>query len=113
LPRRWRDRLQDIVAAVEEILAFTEGMSFEAFAEDARTQKAVLADLAIIGEAARHLPDDLCDANPDIPWQDLRDMRNFVVHVYFSVEPGVVWDTIKNDLPGLAQALRAQIAEPE
>lgn len=105
--------MRDIVAAVEEILAFTDGRTFEAFAEDARTQKAVLADFAIIGEATRHLPDDLCDAHPDIPWQDMRDMRNFVVHVYFSIEPGVVWDTIKNDLPRLAQALRARIAEPE
>lgn len=113
LPRRWQDRLRDIVAAMDEILAFTDGMSFEAFAADPRTQKAVLADFAIIGEAVRHLPDELCDAHPDIPWQDMRDMRNFVVHVYFSVEPGVVWDTIKTDLPDLAQALRAHIAEPE
>jgi uncharacterized protein with HEPN domain len=113
LPRRWQDRLRDIVAAAEEILAFTAGMDLEAFAADPRTQKAVLADFAIIGEAARHLPDEFCDAHPDIPWQDMRDMRNFVVHVYFSVEPAVVWDTIRNDLPGLAQALRALVTESQ
>ena len=113
LPRSWQARLRDILAAVEEILAFTEDMDFEAFAADARTQKAVLADFAIIGEAAGHLPEDLCNAHPGIPWQDMRDMRNFVVHAYFSVEPGVVWETIKSDLPKLAQALRAQTADPE
>jgi len=113
LPRRWQDRLRHIVAAAEEILSFTACMDLEAFAADPRTQKAVLADFAIIGEAARHLPDEVCDAHPDIPWQDMRDMRNFVVHVYFSVEPAVVWDTIRNDLPGLAQALRALVTESE
>ncbi|MEW5869708.1 MAG: HepT-like ribonuclease domain-containing protein [Chloroflexota bacterium] len=32
-------------------------------------------------------------------------MRNRLVHVYFSVEPALLWDTIQNDLPGLAAAL--------
>ncbi len=38
-------------------------------------------------------------------------MRNFVVHAYFSVEPAIVWDTVTNDLPKLAQSLRALIED--
>lgn len=110
-PRRWQDRLRDIVAAVEEILAFAEGMDLKAFAADAKTQKAVLADIALIGEAARHVPPDIAEAHPEIPWRDMQDMRNFVVHAYFSVEPAIVWDTVTHDLPKLPQALRALIEQ--
>jgi uncharacterized protein with HEPN domain len=105
------DRVADILAAVEEILAFTEAMDLDAFAADARTQKAVLADLAIIGEAAGHRPAEFTDAHPSIPWRDMRDMRNFVVHAYFSVEPTIVWGTVSKDLPPLAESLRALIED--
>src|SRR5207244_1717838 len=92
--------------AIDEILAFTGGTDFNAFAADARTQKAVLADFTIIGEAARHVPRDVCNAHPDVPWAEMRDMRNFVVHGYFRVDAAIVWKTIHEDLPPTASALR-------
>ena len=44
----------------------------------------------IIGEAANHIPDDVQDAHPDVPWLVMRAMRNRVVHVYFDVDPGIL-----------------------
>ena len=51
--RVWRQRLEDILSAVEEIMSFCAEMSFNAFLNDPKTLKAIVADLAIVGEAAR------------------------------------------------------------
>ena len=102
----WQDRLRDILEAVEEIGAFTAGMDADTFAADAKTRKAVLADFAIIGEAAAHVPEDVARDYPTVPWRSMRDMRNVVIHAYFHIEPAIVWETIQSDLPDLAAHIR-------
>src|SRR4051812_36742620 len=99
--RAWRHRIEDILDAIAEIQSFVAGATQEQFRTDAKTLKAVAADLMIIGEAANHVPDDVQDANVDVPWVVLRAMRNRVVHVYFDIDPVILWDTIHNDLPKL------------
>ncbi len=89
-PRVWCDRLHDVLDAVEEIFAFTDGMHEATFAADAKTRKAVLAYFAIIGEAAAHVPDEVAGEHPEIPWRSLWKVRNFVIHAYFRVEPAIV-----------------------
>ena len=82
-------------------------MDEDSLAVDAKTLKAVLADFAIIGEAATHLPEEIADSHPEVPWRSMRAMRNVVIHAYFHVEPSIVWKTIQSDLPALAARIRA------
>jgi uncharacterized protein with HEPN domain len=105
-PRSWQERIADILAAVAEIQVFIAGMSRDQFLADAKTLKAVVADLTILGEAATHVPEDVVQANPNIPWPLMRGMRNRIVHGYFQVDPVIVWDTCQNDLPGLVAPLQ-------
>ena len=60
----------------------------------------------IIGEAANHIPDDVQEAHGDVPWVLMRAMRNRVVHIYFDVDPDILWDTVNNDLPKLVDPLK-------
>ncbi|MEZ4272984.1 MAG: HepT-like ribonuclease domain-containing protein [Myxococcota bacterium] len=57
----------------------------------------------MIGEAASHIPENFQDDHPHWPWFEMRGMRNLMVHEYFSVSPEIMWETIQNDLPELAQ----------
>jgi len=100
-----------MVRAIREVQSFVSGMDLAAFAADAKTLKAVLANFAVIGEAARHIPDDVASKYVHVPWRDMCEMRNFVVHVCFGVEPSIVWNTIQRDLPFLASELEKIIAE--
>ena len=109
-PRAWRDRLLDILEAAEEILEFTEGMDLASFSEDAKTRKAVLADIAIIGEAAAHAAPELVREHAEIPWRSMRAMRNVVIHAYFQIEPGIVWQTIQEDIPDLVAKVRSALS---
>jgi len=106
-PRDWSERIQDILDAIAEIQAFTLGMNDEIFKADAKTIRAVELDFIVIGEAANQLPDDIEEKYPEIPWSLMRAMRNRLVHVYFAVDPKLLWDTIQNDLPTLVRSLEA------
>lgn len=83
--RNWRLRIHDILEAAEGIRTYTSGMNFDDFLRDQRTIDAVVRKLTITGEAAVHVPDSICELNPDIPWNDMRAMRNFVVHEYCGI----------------------------
>jgi len=37
-------------------------------------------------------------------------MRNRLVHIYFSVDERLLWDTVQNDLPVLSAALQSLIS---
>jgi uncharacterized protein with HEPN domain len=82
--------VEDILDAIEEIQSFVRGLSYEQFQNDAKTLKAVAADLIVIGEAAGRIPPDVMSAYSNVPWQRMKAMRNWVVHVYFDVDPKVM-----------------------
>lgn len=98
---RWHLRVRDILDAVARISEYLEGMSPEAFYEDQRTIDAVVRNIGIIGEAARHVPDDVRSRYSSIPWAQMRGMRNVIVHEYDAVDVEIVWETAQRELPAL------------
>lgn len=104
--RPTRERILDILETIAEIQQFVAEMTFEQFQDDRKTLKAVMADFAIIGEAAGQVPAELTNQYVEIPWAVMRAMRNRMVHVYFSVSPQILWDTIHQDLPTLIMPLQ-------
>lgn len=105
-PRDWLFRINDILGAISAVETYVEGMSYEDFIADRKTVDAVIRNLIIIGEAACHLPEEIPLNHPEIPWNEMRAMRNFVVHEYFGISDKILWDTIQTDLPPLVPALR-------
>ena len=64
-------------------------------------QDAGVRRIEIIGEAIRNLPPGLKKENSDVSWQDIMDMRNKIIHEYFGVDLGLVWEVVKKDVPVL------------
>jgi uncharacterized protein with HEPN domain len=106
LSRSVRQRVQDIVTTGDEIESFIRGLSFSEFQNDIKTVKAVLYNLAVIGEAAGNLLPEVEVNYPEIPWVDIRGMRNVIIHEYFQVNLEIIWETIQTDLPSLLLQLR-------
>lgn len=69
-------------------------------------QDAIVRRLEVIGEAAKSLPEELKALAPSVPWRDVQRMRDFLIHVYFGVDPEVVWDTVQHDLPRFRDAVQ-------
>ncbi|CCK79002.1 conserved uncharacterized protein, DUF86 [Desulfobacula toluolica Tol2] len=75
--------------------------------KDQKTIDAVIRNLEIIGEAAANVPQEIQDLYVDIPWYQMKGMRNILIHEYFGVDNDVLWNTIKKDLPVLMEKLQA------
>jgi len=105
-------RLRDILSAVEETFDFTLGMTKAEFCENLPAVKAVMMNLVIIGEATTNLPDEVQWNYPDVPWQNLKKMRN-VAPMYFCVDLDIVWKAIQHGLPLLMPQLRTILDDLE
>ncbi|MBC8432691.1 MAG: DUF86 domain-containing protein [Desulfobacterales bacterium] len=66
--RDWKFRIQDILDAVSAVQEYTRGMEFKTFTEDRKTVDAVVRNLIVIGEAAVHVPEDICRKHPEVPY---------------------------------------------
>lgn len=106
-PREWKPRIEDILESIQKIQKYTRGMSFREFEENGMVIDAVIRNFGIIGEAAKHIPDDIQSHCPGIPWRAIADMRNVMIHEYFGISLRIIWDTIQNDLEPLVQPLRS------
>lgn len=81
--------------------------------DDALIQRAVIKCLETIGEAASCISDDLKRKHPDIPWRDMKDMRNVLIHEYFGVSMALVWKVVETHLPLLKQQITNILNELE
>jgi len=46
---------------------------------------------------------------PNIAWQEIKGMRNRLVHEYDDVNLNIVWDVVQSQLPLLIEELKGQI----
>ncbi len=112
---RLSDHLDHMQQAAMDACGFVEGMTKDDFLEDKRTQQAVIMNLIIIGEAATKVMDgyaDFTQAHPEIPWRNMRGMRNRIAHGYFDINLDVVWDTVQTALPELLNQLSTVRQDP-
>ncbi len=68
-----------------------------------------LAGEAIIGriaDGAGRLPADVKASIRDVPWDDIRDIRILVDHIYHRVDYEILWRTLTEDVPPLLGKLR-------
>lgn len=97
--------LADIREALSKIFLYTQGLDERTFAENSLVVDAVLRNIEVIGEAASKLPENFVRAHPDIEWRKIVGMRNRLIHGYFGVSLGLVWQTIRGNFPDLRDKL--------
>ena len=82
-----------------------EGRSLEDFRRNRTAQLAVERCLEIMGEAASRLNEETIEQIPSLPINDMRAMRNLLIHAYFQVDLQEVWNTAQNDIPKVLELL--------
>jgi uncharacterized protein with HEPN domain len=81
-------------------------MDEAAFIKDQRTVDAVVRNLTVLGEAVKYLPEEVLAQHPDLPWTEMRGIRNVMVHEYFGVSIPIIWKTCLDDIPPLIPLLK-------
>jgi len=99
--------LQDIAENCKKILRFTKGFTQPDLIQDEKTYDAVVRNLEIIGEAAKHIPENLRKQLPDIEWRKAAGLRDMLAHAYFGIDNDILWDVVQNKVPQIAKAVDA------
>jgi uncharacterized protein with HEPN domain len=106
--------VEDYLGHIEEAATlasgYTRDMSRETFLDDRKTQQAVIYNILIIGEAATQIINEypeFVEANPNIPWREMRGIRNRMAHGYFELNLTIIWDTVTTYLDKLSQQIAA------
>lgn len=102
------DFLAHILEAIERINRYVGEMAEDEFIKDEKTQDAIIRNFEIIGEASRNIlryHPNFAAEHSYIPWGIAYEMRNALAHGYFAVDMEIVWKTIQNDLPHMAEQI--------
>lgn len=103
--------LNDIFNAGKKIIRFSEGMNFQQFMEDERTQDACIRNFEIMGEASKYISEETRIANPENSWRKMAGYRNLLIHEYFGVNLEIVWDIIENEIADTINFIQLMIEE--
>jgi uncharacterized protein with HEPN domain len=79
--------------------------SFEEFKNNERLTKAICRSLEIIGEAANKVHSDIKNKYSEIPWREISDLRNRIIHHYFGIDYEIIWDVVENEIPILSKQI--------
>ena len=82
--------LHHILAAIERIEDYSEGVSLQKFLKTEIIQDGVVRQLEIIGEASRNLSAKLIQTHPEVPWREIIGLRNRIAHAYYNIDQGLV-----------------------
>jgi uncharacterized protein with HEPN domain len=72
--------LTNIIEAADYIAEFIAGKDFQAFQESELLRSAVVQKLAVIGEAAARVSNELKGGHAEVPWPQIVAFRNILVH---------------------------------
>jgi uncharacterized protein with HEPN domain len=107
-----RERLKDILEAIAAIDRHAR-CDEKTFENDELLQGWFVRHLQIIGEAAQAIPEDIRALAPEVPWHKIVGMRNVLVHGYFEIDTGIVWEAAIRDAPALKPAVERLLAKLE
>ena len=104
MPRSARVWLVDIRAEIAGIQGLTKGADLATFSANWGMKRAVEHALLIIAEAAKHLPENMKQVRPDVPWAKIHGLGNLLRHEYRHVDPEILWSIVTGHLPELDNA---------
>ena len=107
-PRPWLD---DILDAIQWILRMTEGKSLADYRKDRPLRDAVERNIERLSEASRHIPSELKDRHPTLPWRQIAQVGNILRHSYRKVDHAMVWEIVELDLAPLRVAVESMLVQ--
>jgi uncharacterized protein with HEPN domain len=100
------DRMTHMLESAQRAHELVQGKTRADLKSDDVLCLALMRLIEIIGEAAFHVSEDGHKLLPELPWDQIINMRHRIVHGYYEVDLNILWDTVEIDLPPMIAVLR-------
>ena len=110
MPLSALEYVRHILDEAEYLMGKVGQVTYDVFMDDATLKRAFVRSIEVIGEAAKHVPDDPRRKYSDVEWRSIAGMRDHLIHGYFGVDYGMVWDVAMTKVPELRRAIERIIA---
>jgi len=107
-PKEYLRHIQD---ECSWLISVSENLTFDDFLADETLKRAVVRSLEIIGEATKKIPADFKVKWNSIPWKNMAGMRDRLIHDYMGVNNTIVWDVMKNKIPGMHKQISEMLTK--
>ena len=105
------DKILEYCGEIENILTRLNH-SEEAFRRDKGLSAGAVFYIAQIGELAAHFSEEFKEEHNELPWREIKGMRNILIHEYHAASPKTIWETVTEDIPAL-RAMLLQCVEQD
>ncbi len=95
-----------MIAYIDKIFSYSDGFDYQTFSKNSLMVDACVFNLSQLGELTTKLDKDFTLMHTDIPWNEMRGLRNKIVHDYEGVNLKLVWEIVSEDLPKLKDKLK-------
>lgn len=95
-----------LIGYSDKIIDYCSDKSYDNFKEDTMLVEACVFNLSQMGELVRHLDNEFIELHSDVPWVQMRGLRNRIIHDYEGVNLKLVWEIIVYDIPELISKLK-------
>jgi uncharacterized protein with HEPN domain len=99
-------RLRHLADALGYAIGFARGRDRSDLDSDEMLLFALVRAIEIAGEAASKVSEETRAELPDLPWASMIGMRNRLVHAYFDINRDILWTTVTEAVPPLAERLK-------
>jgi uncharacterized protein with HEPN domain len=100
-----------MIEACERIIVFSTDVPDTEVTGSGVVGAAILHQLVVLGEAAKHVPQVMRTRRPAVPWEDIAGMRDMIVHYYFGLDEDIVRETVRSGVPAALPQLRSLLSE--
>ena len=106
MKRDYKLYIGDIKESISQIEKYILDISQEDFEKNKLIQDAVIRRLEIIGEASRNIPRSLKERNKHVPWIQMSQFRDFIVHSYFEASLKRIWKAATEEIKIVKESLK-------
>lgn len=90
--------LLHILDETNYLMDSSKGLSKREFVEDEDLKRAYTRSIGIMGEAVKHVTEDLRSVYPQIAWSGMARMGGKLIHHYFGVDYDLVWEVVVSEV---------------
>ncbi len=102
-------RLKHIRDQAQEAISLIKGKTRGDLENDHILQLALTRLVEIISEASVQISKEFKEQNKEIPWKQMKGMRNRLILEYDNVDLNVLWNAVKYNLPDLLDKLKSAL----